>query len=53
MCADARENFGNIGNVKDKSLTELLKTKNKMFPLNSNAGYCFVKNNRNPETQEK
>jgi len=49
MCADARENFGSIGNVNDKSLTQLIDTRNKMFPMNSESGYCFVKDHRNPE----
>jgi MoaA/NifB/PqqE/SkfB family radical SAM enzyme len=50
VCADARENFGRIGNVKENSVSELIEIKNKVFPLNSKPGYCFVKSHRNPES---
>jgi len=49
MCPDAREYFEPIGNIKDKSLSELIEIRNKKYPLNSEPGYCFVKAHRNPE----
>lgn len=49
VCPDAREGFNPIGNVKEKSLSELVFLRNKLYPLNSESGYCFVKRMRNPE----
>jgi MoaA/NifB/PqqE/SkfB family radical SAM enzyme len=49
VCPDARENFKPIGNVNENMLSELLAIKNRKYPLNSKSGYCFVKNQRNPE----
>lgn len=51
VCPDAREGFGRIGNVRDHSLRDLIRRRNKLYPLNSSPGYCFVKAYKNPEEQ--
>jgi MoaA/NifB/PqqE/SkfB family radical SAM enzyme len=49
VCPDAREGFKPIGNVKGKTLKDLIVLRNELFPINSEPGYCFVKKFRNPE----
>ena len=51
VCPDAREGFGRIGNIRDDSLSDLIRRRNKLYPLNSSPGYCFVKSYKNPEEQ--
>lgn len=50
VCPNARDkNFVSIGNVTKNSLSELLAIRNRIYPLNSGAGFCFVRSHRNPE----
>ena len=51
VCPDAREGFGQIGNIRDDSLSDLIRRRNNLYPPNSSPGYCFVKSYRNPEEQ--
>ncbi len=51
MCPDARTDagFGRIGSFKETSLRELILRRRQGNPLNSAAGFCFVKDKLNPE----
>ncbi len=49
VCPDARDGFNPIGNINKKSLKDLVKLRNKVYPVNPEPGYCFVKHCRNPE----
>lgn len=51
MCPDARidAGFGSIGSFKDTPLRELIQLRAQGRPLNSAGGFCFVKDQLNPE----
>jgi MoaA/NifB/PqqE/SkfB family radical SAM enzyme len=51
MCPDARidAGFGRIGSVKDTPLRELIARRAALHPINSDAGFCYVKSALNPE----
>lgn len=51
VCPDAREEFRRIGNIRDHSLSDLIRRRNELYPLNASPGYCFVKSYKNPEEQ--
>ncbi len=52
VCPDAHHGFGRIGNIRENSLSELIKRRNELFPLDSSISYCFVKAHRNSEERE-
>lgn len=54
VCPDAHSGFRRIGNIRELSLKDLIKQRNKIYPLNSSPGYCFVRaRNKQLDTSRK
>lgn len=53
VCPDAHSGFRRIGNIRELSLKDLIKQRNKIYPLNSSPDYCFVKARNNRSVDKK